>query len=98
MTSYPINFSCDRDGEEWSEGFAVSAAEAAAKVQSDRGAEWKVTGAERATCEVGPTYRDRAEFERAWAAEIEAGWVQPIQVWSGWKGEATFWATREEEV
>jgi hypothetical protein len=94
MTSYPINFSYDRDGSHH-EGFAATADEAMAIIRADRGGEWNVVGAELATCEVGITRRSRAEVEEIWADEIAAGWMSVIQVYSGFRAEAMFWRVKE---
>lgn len=63
------------------------------------GSEWKPeTISVRLTSrEVGHVYRTRKEFEDAYQAEIAEGWVTPIQVYGGWKGQAEYYEISAEE-
>lgn len=98
MTSYPINLTYShKDGVD-DEGAAETAEQVVALIQARRDGDWRVTGAEMRTTEVGSIYRTRAKFESVWRAELEAGWVSVIQVYAGFKGEARFWQTIEEEI
>lgn len=97
-TQYPVNFSYDsRDGQIL-DGWARSADEAVYVAENAQGPDWRQSNARLTTCEVGATCRTREEFERHWRKEIDAGWVSPIQVYAGWRGEATFWATDAHEI
>lgn len=96
MTRYPVNYEYNsRDGNVH-DGFAASEEEARDIIlrqlaENDPDTSTDALKLELTTRDCGSTTRDRAEFERHWADEIKAGWVQPRQVSGGWKGEATCW-------
>lgn len=94
MTSYPINYEYDKNAGSTYDGTAETA-EAARDVFSTMLTEANGEPTEApepwlTTTEAGMK-STRDKIEQAWAAEIAAGWVTPLQVYNGWIAEVTYW-------
>jgi hypothetical protein len=101
---YPINYEDEArlEGKVWNDGFAESREEAIAIAQKKRIENNqcnKVFDAYLDTYEVGFCYHDRDIFEKEWAEQIQAGWVEFDEDEDDegeWCAHATYWGTWED--